>query len=338
MNRCVVICPGRGSYSKQTMGCLQGLQSEKLNISDKYRKDAGRPTVTEMDSSEKFRSSLHIAGENASILTAGISAADFDQISDEWDIVAICGNSMGWYTALGLSGALDFEDTVHLIETMGQYQKKNIIGGQIVYPLVDETWQIVPERRLVIDQLIANIPDLHWSIQLGGQAILGGTEAALEKAIEHLPPIEQSNRIFPLKLPLHSAFHTPLMSHTHRQALRDLSDLPMRTPRIPLVDGQGKVWRPKACSSNELLQYTLGSQVVDMYNYSAMIRNALKHFAPDKLILLGPGSNLGSATAQVIIEEQWKGIGSKEEFIAAQNQEPFVLSMGRAEQRSITTK
>ncbi len=338
MNRCVVICPGRGSYSKNTMGCLTGIQSEKLTISNHYRSEVGRPTVTEMDNSEKFRSSLHIAGENASILTAGISAADFDQISNNWDIVGVCGNSMGWYTALGLGGALEFNQTVHLIETMGQYQKKNIIGGQIVYPLVDEDWKMLAERLAHVNEAIRTIPDLHWSIKLGGQAVLGGTNSALEQAIEQLPEIQQNKIVFPLRLPLHSAFHTPLMTNTHRQAIRDLFELPMRTPKIPLIDGQGKIWRPKACNSEELLEYTLGIQVVEQYDFTKMIKSVLTHFAPDKLILLGPGSNLGSATAQVLIQEEWRGIKSKKEFLAIQKEDPFILSMGREDQRTMTTK
>ena len=123
--RCVVLCPGRGSYSKDTLGSLQNVISSKLDESDIYRKSLGRPTVREMDASEKFRSSWHIAGENASCLTAGASAADFDQISGDFDIVGICGNSMGWYTTLGLSRALAFQEMLRLIETMGQYQKGN---------------------------------------------------------------------------------------------------------------------------------------------------------------------------------------------------------------------
>ena len=153
-----------------------------------------------MDASAKFRSSWHIAGENASCLTAGASAADFDQISESFDIVGICGNSMGWYTTLGLSGALPFQDMLRLIETMGQYQKGNVIGGQLVYSVVDEHWRIDPNKVSLVNSTIDRIPDLYLSIRLGGQAILGGTNEALNEAMETLPTIEGS-RPFPFKLP-----------------------------------------------------------------------------------------------------------------------------------------
>ena len=335
--RCVVLCPGRGSYSKETLGSLQTVTSPKLDAADAFRHTLGRPTVREMDNSPKFRSSWHIAGENASSLTAGASAADFDQISSTFDIVGMCGNSMGWYTTLGLSGALPFHEMLRLIETMGQYQKGNVVGGQIVYSLVDEDWCIDSNKVGLINDIVAQIPDLYWSIHLGGQAVLGGTTEALNEAMERLPTVD-GTRPFPFKLPLHSAFHTPLMLETHRRALRDLTDLDIRTPSVPIIDGTGKVWRPQACSPLSLLEYTLGAQVTEAYDFTAMIRSALTQFAPDHIILLGPGSNLGGAVAHVLIAEQWQEIQSKDDFITRQKATPFILSMGRTDQRVLATQ
>lgn len=335
MSRSVVLCPGRGSYAKDTLGYLTNLSSPKLDIADALRKSLQRPTIREMDASEKFRSSWHIAGENASLLTAGISAADFDQISNDHNIVGVCGNSMGWYTALGLANACSFEAAARLIETMGQYQKRNIIGGQIVYPLVREDWTIDTERLAIVEQIIQTTPDCYWSIRLGGQAIIGGSKEALEQVLAALPEVTQGSRTFPFMLPLHSAFHTPLMMDTRHQAEKDLAKLELSTPDIPLIDGQGHIWRPKACDPHALKTYTLGKQVTDVYDFTAMIKSVLKQFAPDHIILLGPGSNLGSAVAHVLIQEGWQGIRSKADFLQRQKENPFVLAMGRTDQRHL---
>ena len=98
---------GRGSYSRDSLSYLKGMQSSKLEQIDQFRIDLDRPSVSEMDASARFRSKWHIAGENASILTAGIAMADFDH-SKEYDIVGITGNSMGFYTALGISDLTTF--------------------------------------------------------------------------------------------------------------------------------------------------------------------------------------------------------------------------------------
>ena len=335
--RCIILCPGRGSYSKESLGSLQKLVSDKLDAADVFRAQLDRPTVREMDASPKFRSSWHIAGENASILTAAAGAADFDQLSSNLDIVGICGNSMGWYTALGLSGALPFHEMLRLIETMGQYQKGNVIGGQLVYSMVDEHWCLDPDKVALVQNTVDQIPDLYWSIRLGGQAVLGGTKEALQKAMELLPTID-GPRPFPFTLPLHSAFHTPLMEGSHQQALLDLHDLTITTPNVPIIDGTGQIWRPHGCSASGLLEYTLGAQVVEAYDFSAMIRTAITHLAPDHIVLLGPGSNLGGAVAHVLIEEGWQGIQNKNDFINRQKENPFLLAMGRPEQRKLVVQ
>jgi tripartite-type tricarboxylate transporter receptor subunit TctC len=56
-----------------------------------------------------------------------------------FEIVGVCGNSMGWYTALTAGGALPLADGVQLIETFGGWQRDNVIGGQV--PLL---WVSIP--------------------------------------------------------------------------------------------------------------------------------------------------------------------------------------------------
>ena len=287
-----------------------------------------------MDAREKFSSKFHIRGEHASSLTAAISLADLDQIhAEEFEICGAIGNSMGWYTALGYAGALSMTDCATLIETLGQYQENNIVGGQIVYPLVDDNWHIDPDKLQAVENAVSEIPDLYWSIRLGGQAVLGGTEQALAAAIEKLPEHILGTHTFPLRLPLHSAFHTPLMEDTSLRAKDDLRNLHWQAPRIPMVDGSGQIWRPFHADTRALRDYTLGEQVVAPFDLKAAIRTALRNLAPDVVILPGPGSNLGSAVAQTMIMEGWCGISSRDDFIQRQNGDPILLSMRWPDQR-----
>lgn len=335
MKRALVLCPGRGSYARDTLGSLKGLVSPALDVFDAHRASLGRPTVRDMDGEEKFTSKLHVRGENASALTAGVSLADLDQIDhDAFNVVGVVGNSMGWYTALGFAGALPMESTAELIETMGQYQAGNILGGQIVYPCVSEDWTIDEGRLAAVEDAVAEIADLHWSIRLGGQAVLGGTEEALKAASERLPAIELGSHRFPLRLPLHSAFHTPLMHATADRAAAELSHLAWSAPRITLIDGLGRVFRPYSASPDRIRDYTLGAQVTETFNLTMALRTALRTVGPDVVILPGPGSNLGSAVAQAMIMERWSGIDSRNAFITRQNQDPILLSMRWPDQRA----
>lgn len=336
MKRALILCPGRGSYSRDSLGSVQGLQSASLDVFDAHRSSLGRPTVRAMDAEDKFTSKLHVRGENASALTAGVSLADLDQIdTSAFEIVGVVGNSMGWYTALGFAGALPMQATAQLIETMGEYQAGNVIGGQIVYPCIADNWTVDTEKLNAVELAVAKIPDLHWSIRLGGQAVLGGTEEALKSAADELPAIELGSHTFPLRLPLHSAFHTPLMSATAERAQGDLAHLPWSAPNITMVDGHGRVYQPHSASPEAIRDYTLGAQVSDTFDLTQALRTALRTVGPDVVILPGPGSNLGSAVAQSMIQENWAGIRNRESFISRQNSDPILLSMRWPDQRAL---
>ena len=332
--RALVLCPGRGSYSRDTLGSLQGVDAPSLAPLDALRARLGRPTVRELDAAPRFSPRTHLAGEHASILTAGCTLADLDQLDPgKVQVVAVCGNSMGWYTALAAAGALSLDDGARLIETMGSYQVNNVIGGQIVYPLHRDDWTPDPDRIAAVNAAVEAVDGLHWSIHLGGQAVLGGTAEALAAAAAHLPTIEGRYN-FPLRLPMHSAFHTPLLAGARERADTDLADLDFQAPRVPLVDGQGRVWRPRAADTDALRRYTLGAQVTEPYDFTTMLRTALREYAPDVIVLPGPGGSLGGAIGQVLVQEGWRGIRSKADFQAAQGSDaPMLVSMSRPEQR-----
>jgi len=242
---------------------------------------------------------------------------------------------MGWYTALAVAGALPPADAFTLVETMGQYQANNVVGGQVLYPLVDAEWRPLPSPELA--SALAEIPDLHWSIRLGGQAVIGGTQAALDALMKRLPPRKIGDREAPFQLPLHSAFHTPLLRETAARAQADLADLRWSAPRVPLIDGRGAVFRPYAGDPVAIRDYTLSTQVVEPYDFGASVRVALREFAPDALVLLGPGGNLGGAVAQTLIADTWRGLDGRAAFTALQADTPYVLSMARPEQRARVT-
>ena len=63
----------------------------------------------------------------------------------------------------------------------------------------------------------------------------------------------------------------------------------------------------------------------------------MKEYAPDRIILLGPGDTLGGAIAQALIAIDWRGLGSKADFQAMQAADPFLLAMGREDQRALVT-
>ncbi len=334
--RIAVICPGRGAYTRETQGTLTagGLGDDLVRL-DGQRKGDGLPTLTELDSAP-FRASTHLPGEHASVLIYACGLMDFLSIDrDRFDIVAIAGNSMGWYTALGLGGALADGGDYTLLQTMGAMMKDGLVGGQLIYPLVDEEWRRDAEKEeIVTEALESTRGSLYRSIHYGGYAVIGGEEQALGELAKALPEVED----YPFRIPYNGAFHTPLMADISARAFDLLPDTLFRQPTVPLVDGLGSVWRPYSTSVTALRDYTLGRQVTDTFDFTAAVTVTVKEFCPDGVVLLGPGNPLGGAVGQALIQNNWLDIDSKTSFLERQAENPFVVSMGIPAQRDMVTK
>ncbi|GAA5139645.1 ACP S-malonyltransferase [Thalassotalea piscium] len=337
----VVICPGRGTYNKEELGYLSRFHSDKteiISVIDNYRKSQKQPLISELDGQASYQLRKHTAGENASAIIYGCALADYHSIDlDKYDIVAVTGNSMGWYIALAVASALNPENSIELINTMGSMMSNGVIGGQLIYPIVDENWvinhnthQSVMAKMAEVNQVQEN--EVYLSINLGGYLVFGGNKAGL-KALEQSLPLVQDR--YPMNLFNHAAFHTPLMDDISKQAKSMLSADKFTAPKIPLIDGLGNIWQPYSTDTKKLYDYTLDTQVTKMYDFSKAVEVALKEFAPDKLIILGPGATLGGSVAQNLIKHQWLEMNTKSDFISQQKEDPFVLAMGLAEQRKL---
>ncbi|MGH7025265.1 MAG: hypothetical protein ACREEB_16980 [Caulobacteraceae bacterium] len=336
----LVICPGRGTYNAAELGYLKRHHADPafLDIVDAVRAAEGQPTVRELDGAESHKHSLYTRGDNASALIFACSYSDFLAV-DGFDVVAVTGNSMGWYTALACAGALGPEPATALVNTMGLYMHEASIGGQAIWSLVDEDWRPIPGRRAALIEAMAAIhghdgAELYVSIELGGMLVLAGNRAGLDAMTERAP---KGPGRFPLALSGHAGFHSPMQAPVSEHAMATIDPAPFHGPAIPLIDGAGRIWRPHAADRAALWDYTLGAQVVQTYDFTSTVQVSMKEFAPDRVIVLGPGETLGSAVAQSLIAIRWRGLTSKADFIAAQAADPFVLAMGREDQRRMAT-
>lgn len=338
--RAVVICPGRGTYNKEELGYLAKYHSDKVEFIehiDQFRTNQQQLPISELDAMDKYSMRVHTAGENASALIYACAYADYRSISDEFDVVAVTGNSMGWYIALAVSGALKAYGAIELINTMGSMMTDGVIGGQLIYPIIDQYWQKDKAREQQVMAIVEQVNQqenchVYVSIYLGGYLVFGGDKPGLQALQEQLPVIDDR---YPMNLFNHAAFHTPLLNDISVKAKQLLSEELFHAPDIPLIDGLGNIWQPYATEREKLYDYTLGTQVTEAYNFSKAIEVAIKEYAPDKLIILGPGATLGGAVAQCLIEHQWLSMSCKADFIERQKQAPFILSMGIAEQRKL---
>ena len=335
--RAVLICPGRGSYNAPELGYLK-LHSPQfdavLNGFDRQRASLGQTAITTLDAAEKFDASVYTRGDNASGLIYASAYCDGNMLADDIEVVAVTGNSMGWYIAMALSGAVSDQDGFRLVNTMGNLMQQNLIGGQVVYSICDADWVVneglKAELMALVEQINAKTEHhLCISINLGGILVFAGNEKGLETFEKAVPKVGH----FPMRLQNHAAFHSPLQEVVAAQGRTKLVDLSVTTPYVPLIDGCGKIWWPDGCNTNAMWEYTLGAQVTQAYDFASAIKTSAQEFAPDLFIVAGPGNTLGGAVAQSLIAFGWLGMQNKADFESAQGKKKFLISMGRGEQR-----
>ncbi len=342
MTTAVVICPGRGTYNKTELGYLARNfpDAALLRAFDAERKKQGQETLSALDGADRFSLAKHTRGDNASGLIYAATLGDFLSIDrSAIDVVAVTGNSMGWYSALACAGALSPEDGFTVANTMGTLMQEALIGGQLVYPFLGDDWSANPARRARLLAMVDEIGTrkghiLHLSINLGGMLVLAGNEAGLAAFEVEAEPLDGR---FPMRLGNHAAFHTAMQQPVSDKGRARLAPALFRQPDLPMVDGRGAIWWPHASDTQALWDYTLGAQVTQTYDFTRAIEVSAREFAPDIFIITGPGTTLGGAVAQSLILGNWHAMANKDDFRKFQDASGLLASMGMPDQRAKVT-
>ena len=205
--------------------------------------------------------------------------------------------------------------------------KKN----NFLFPQVDEQWRRDAKLVGALEEALAGAQgEAFPSIRLGGQAVLAGSEAGIAQLLRALPKVKLGQNAYPFRLVGHGPYHTPLVQPVADKAQAQLARLNWGKPRVTLIDGSGKRHTPWSASPEALRDYTLGPELTQPYDVTLSVRVGLREFAPERIVLPGPGNPLGSICGQILIEEGWHGLRSRADFDAAQaSQSPLVHSLRR---------
>jgi malonyl CoA-acyl carrier protein transacylase len=330
--RAVLVLPGRGAYTAASLGSLAA-EHPFVQRAEALRADLGLDSLLALDAADEFDGAVHLRPANASPLIWLISLLDAERAMADHRVVAVLGNSLGWYTALTVGDALDFDDAFQLVQGIALLQEQASAdgrGGQVIYPRFGADWQPAPELAAAIDAALVDGGEVFPSVDLGGYLVLAGTDAGIDRLLETLPPVQIGERHFPLRLAFHGPYHTPLLTPVAEAAAARFGSLGWRAPSLTLIDGRGVRVTPWATDSADLARYTLGEQLITPYDFAAGARVALREYAPEVLVLAGPGNTLGGVVGQLVVAEGYHGLRTRADFESAQaGDAPLVLSMHR---------
>jgi len=192
--RAVLACPGRGSYAAASLGSLPP-EHPWVVRAEQLRAGYELEPLLELDRAPRFDPARHLQPVHASPLIFLVSMLDTEKAVADHQITAVIGNSLGWYTALAVAGALPFDDAFRLVQEMAILQQEPLPtggpGGQVIYPLADAAWRPDPTLRAAVADVLADPA----AISLGKAT---SRWAIMARSVEALGAIAQDARWKPV--------------------------------------------------------------------------------------------------------------------------------------------
>jgi hypothetical protein len=332
VTRAAVAFPGPGSYGPRSLGAIPA-EHRWVRAADAIRADLGLPPLGEIDAADRFDPAVHLRPANGWPLTFLAGLLDAERIADDHEVVVAVASSVGWYTALAAAGVVEVADAFRVVQQLGLAAEEPLEAGptaELVYPLTDAAWEPVPDRRAAVDAALEHGDDgVARALELGSHVVLGGLSSALGEIAAALPEVTVGSRTFPFEAAGHG-WHTPHRAASAVRARDRLGELRWQRPNVALVDDRGVRHTPWSADTSALAEGALVRQPSTTYDFASAFRVALREYAPDVVLLPGPGASLGGACAQLIVAEGYRGIRSRQELEQTQaGGSPILLSMRR---------
>lgn len=142
----------------------------------------------------------------------------------------MAGHSLGEWSALVCSGAVDFVDAVKIVQARGAFMQQAVPVGvgamAAILGLTDESiFDACESARQgeVVDAVNFNAP---------GQVVIAGSAAAVDRAIDLC---KQAGAKRALALPVSAPFHTSLMRPAAEQLAELVNNTSFASPAIPVI-------------------------------------------------------------------------------------------------------
>lgn len=217
------------------------------------------------------------------IFVASLAALE-DLKATQPDVVAACegaaGLSLGEYTALVFSGAMDFETGLKVVRKRGQAMQAAAVASP------SGMTSVLGLDEAKIDELCGRVADhgrLWKANMLGpGNIVVSGDNAALAQ-VEAIATELGASRVIPLAVA--GAFHTPLMKPADERLAEALAEAALSAPRIPVYSNVDA--NPHTDSPATIAQ-TLATQVTQGVRWDDSMRRMMAD-GFDTFYEIGPG-------------------------------------------------
>lgn len=224
----------------------------------------------------------------------------------EPDIVA--GLSLGEYSALVASGALDFASALKLVAKRGQLMEEAAPAGSgKMVAVMNTDASLIEEACQEASELGVVSPANYNTPQ---QIVIGGEMTAVDKAVELLKE-SGVKRMVPLQVS--GPFHTALLEQASHGLSEVLDKVTFSDFKLPLVGNtEAKIMRKDDIKS------LLARQVMEPVRFYESI-TAIQSFGVDRVIEVGPGKVLSGFLKKIDKNLQTIAVNDQETLEQALN-------------------
>ncbi len=219
------------------------------------------------------------------------------------------GHSLGEYTALVASGALDFEDAVRLVQARGRFMQEAVPAGRGAMAAI---LGLPPDEVAQACQVVASQGDrvvAPANFNGPSQTVISGDAAAVEAACARARQ-EGAKRAVPLEVS--APFHCAMMAPAAQKLALELARVRFKEPIAPVVTNV----EATACTDPTRFPALLEEQVTAPVRFTEMIE-FLVGAGTEKFLEIGPGRVLVGLVARIARRTGRGSLGSADELEAA---------------------
>jgi [acyl-carrier-protein] S-malonyltransferase len=236
------------------------------------------------------------------LLAAGVAAwrvwCQNSEIRPGW----MAGHSLGEYTALVCSEALDFEDGIKIVAERGRLMQQAVPAdsGAMAAIIGLEDHQVVNTCGQLANNEIVSAANFNAP----GQVVIAGDKAAVERTMEALKAMGAKRTI---KLAVSVPSHCALMQPAATQLEKILQTATMRMPNVTLIHNADV----KSHGSPEVIQHTLKEQLFKPVRWVESIKFMYEQ-GVSGFVECGPGKVLMGLNKRIVSDAFHYGIYDNE--------------------------
>ena len=197
--------------------------------------------------------------------------------------VGMAGHSLGEYSALVASGALDYKQAMPLVAKRASLMQQAIPEGSGAMAAI-----LGLDDNVIVD-ICAQIKDKGIveavNFNSPGQVVIAGDTAAVDAAIERLNEAGAKRAI---KLSVSVPSHCSLMKNAAQELDTVLADIDFAESVYPVIQN----FEAKSYTSTEKKRSALSKQLFKPVRWVESVNNLNQEYAADTIIEFGPGKVL----------------------------------------------